>query len=238
MIYSLWLNVLVEKLDKMTLEQNIKGICSKFGLDFNEFLKDFEVDHVMEMSLFDLEAVCEEYEIDLHTLLFKAVFFEASLKKKLKNIKLLILDVDGVMTDGGILYTASGDELKKFNTKDGMGILKLSETDIELGIISSGFSSEIVQKRADMLRIQNCYVGREAKLSILQSWITDKGLKLNQVAMIGDDINDKELMSRIGLAACPADAIDEIKSISHVILKRKGGEGCIREFIDNYLQKG
>ena len=97
----------------MTLEQNIKGMCSKFGLDFNEFLKDFEVDHVMEMSLFDLEAICEEYKIDLHTLLFKAVFFEASLKKKLENIKLLILDVDGVMTDGGMLFTAQGDELKK-----------------------------------------------------------------------------------------------------------------------------
>ena len=222
----------------MTLEQNIKGICSKFGLDFNDFLKDFEVDHVMEMSLFDLEAICEEYEIDMHTLLFKAIFLEASLKKKLKNIKLLIFDVDGVMTDGGMLFTAKGDELKKFNTKDGMGILKLQDTDIQLGIISSGFSSEIVKKRAQMLRIENCYVGREAKMSILQSWVSEKGLTLDQVAMIGDDINDKELMSSIGLAACPADAVDEIKSISHVVLKHKGGEGCIREFIDNYLQKG
>ena len=69
----------------MTLEQNIKGICSKFGLDFNDFLGDLEVDHVMELSLFDLEAICEEYEIDLHTLLFKAVYFEASLKQKIKS---------------------------------------------------------------------------------------------------------------------------------------------------------
>ena len=84
----------------MTLEQNIKGLCSKFGLNFNDFLQDLEVDHVMEMSLFDLEAICEEYEIDLQTLLFKAVYFEASLEKKIKKIKLLILDVDGVMTDG------------------------------------------------------------------------------------------------------------------------------------------
>lgn len=222
----------------MTLEQNIRGICSKFGLDFNEFLKDFEVDHVMEMSLFDLEAICEEYEIDMHTLLFKAVFLENSLKNKLEKIRFLILDVDGVMTDGGMLFTANGDELKKFNTKDGMGILKLRGTEIELGIISSGFSSEIVQKRAEMLHIQNCYVGREAKMSILESWITEKELTLEQVAMIGDDINDKEVMSRIGMAVCPADAIDEIKSISHVVLKNKGGEGCIREFIDNYLQRG
>ena len=222
----------------MTLEQNIKGICSKFGLDFNEFLKDFEVDHVMEMSLFDLEAICEEYEIDLHTLLFKAVFLESSLKEKLEKIKLLILDVDGVMTDGGMTFTAKGDELKRFNTKDGMGILKLRNTEIEMGIISSGFSSDIVEKRAKMLDIENCYVGREAKMSILQSWIIEKGLNLEQVAMIGDDINDREVMIGVGLAVCPADAIDEIKSISHIVLKNKGGDGCVREFIDNYLQIG
>ena len=222
----------------MTLEQNIKGICSKYGLDFNEFLKDFEVDHVMEMSLFDLEAICEEYEIDLHTLLFKAVFLETSLKEKLKKIKLLILDVDGVMTDGGMTFTAKGDELKRFNTKDGMGILKLRDTEIELGIISSGFSSEIVEKRAKMLGIKNCYVGTQTKISILQSWIIEKGLNLEQVAMIGDDINDKEVMAAVGIAVCPADAIDDIKAISHVVLKRRGGQGCIREFIDNYLQIG
>ncbi|MBG39516.1 MAG: 3-deoxy-D-manno-octulosonate 8-phosphate phosphatase [Cryomorphaceae bacterium] len=222
----------------MTLEQNIKGICSKFGLDFNEFLKDFEVDHVMEMSLFDLEAICEEYEIDLHTLLFKAVFLESSLKEKLEKIKLLILDVDGVMTDGGMTFTAKGDELKRFNTKDGMGILKLRNTEIEMGIISSGFSSDIVEKRAKMLDIENCYVGREAKMSILQSWIIEKGLNLEQVAMIGDDINDREVMIGVGLAVCPADAVDEIKSISHIVLKNKGGDGCVREFIDNYLQIG
>lgn len=220
----------------MTLEQNIKGLCSKFGLNFNDFLQDLEVDHVMEMSLFDLEAICEEYEIDLQTLLFKAVYFEASLEKKIKKIKLLILDVDGVMTDGGMLYTAQGDEMKKFNTKDGMGIMKLRDTSIEVGIISSGFSSEIVKKRAEMLGIKNCYVGRESKMTILNSWMEEKGLKADEVAMIGDDINDKEIMTQIGLSACPADAVNEIKSISQIILKHKGGEGCIREFIENYLQ--
>ena len=220
----------------MTLEQNIKGLCSKFGLNFNDFLQDLEVDHVMEMSLFDLEAICEEYEIDLQTLLFKAVYFEASLEKKIKKIKLLILDVDGVMTDGGMLFTTQGDEMKKFNTKDGMGIIKLRDTSIQVGIISSGFSSEIVKKRAEMLGIKNCYVGRESKMTILNSWMEEKGLKADEVAMIGDDINDKEIMTQIGLSACPADAVNEIKSISQIILKHKGGEGCIREFIENYLQ--
>lgn len=222
----------------MTLEQNIKGICSKFGLDFNEFLKDLEVDHVMEMSLFDLEAICEEYEVDLHALLFKSLFFEVSLKAKIKKIKLLILDVDGVMTDGGMLYTAQGDEMKKFNTKDGIGIMKLRNTAIEIGIISSGFSSEIVEKRAEMLGIQNCYVGRSPKMTVLHEWMKEKGLKADEVAMIGDDVNDHELMSNVGLTACPADAVNEIKSIAHVVLKHKGGEGCIREFIENYLQIG
>lgn len=221
----------------MTLEQNIKGICSKFGLNFNDFLSDLEVDHVMELSLFDLEAICEEYEIDLHTLLFKAVYFEASLKQKIKKIKLLILDVDGVMTDGGMYFTAKGDEIKKFNTKDGMGILKLRESSIELGIISSGFSAEIVQKRAEMLGVKHCYVGRDSKMSVLNTWIEEKELTLDQVAMIGDDINDMELMSSVGLSACPADSVNNIKSISHVILKQKGGQGCVREFIENYLQK-
>ncbi|MEJ6504985.1 MAG: HAD hydrolase family protein [Crocinitomicaceae bacterium] len=220
----------------MTLEQNIKGLCSKFGLNFNDFLQDLEVDHVMEMSLFDLEAICEEYEIDLQTLLFKAVYFEASLEKKIKKIKLLILDVDGVMTDGGMLFTTQGDEMKKFNTKDGMGIIKLRDTSIQVGIISSGFSSEIVKKRAEMLGIKNCYVGRESKMTILNSWMEEKGLEADEVAMIGDDINDKEIMTQIGLSACPADAVNEIKSISQIILKHKGGEGCIREFIENYLQ--
>ena len=220
----------------MTLEQNIKGICSKFGLNFNDFLQDLEVDHVMEMSLFDLEAICEEYEIDLQTILFKAVYFEAALEKKIKKIKLLILDVDGVMTDGGMLFSAKGDEMKKFNTKDGMGILKLRDSSIEVGIISSGFSAEIVNKRAEMLGIKNCYVGRESKMDILNGWMKDKGLKADEVAMIGDDINDLEIMKSIGLSACPSDAVNEIKSIAQVILKHRGGEGCVREFIENYLK--
>jgi 3-deoxy-D-manno-octulosonate 8-phosphate phosphatase (KDO 8-P phosphatase) len=75
-------------------------------------------------------------------------------------------------------------------------------------------------------------------MSVLQTWIKEKDLSLNEIAMIGDDINDKEVMSNVGLSACPANAVNEIKSIAHVILKHKGGEGCIREFIENYLQKG
>ena len=143
----------------MNLEKNIKGLCSKNGIHFQDFLSDFGVDHVHELSVFDLEAICEEYEIPMQTMFFKSIALESDLLNKIQKIKLIILDVDGVMTDGGMFFTANGDEQKKFNTKDGMGILHSSKKGIEIGIISSGFSDQIVKKRAEMLGIKNCYVG-------------------------------------------------------------------------------
>ena len=144
----------------MNLEQNIKGLCSKHGIHFQDFLGDFEIDSVHELSLFDLEAICDEYDISLESLLFKSLIIESELQKKLEHIKLLILDVDGVMTDGGMSFTANGDEQKKFNTKDGMGIMKAMKNGLQIGIISSGFSDKIVKTRATMLGIDKCHVGR------------------------------------------------------------------------------
>ena len=219
----------------MNLEKNLKGLCSKNGIHFQDFLSDFDVDHVHELSLFDLEAICEEYEIPIQSLLFKPIALESDLLNKIQKIKLIILDVDGVMTDGGMFFTANGDEQKKFNTKDGMGILQCVKKGIEIGIISSGFSDEIVKKRAQMLGIQNCYVGRGAKIDILNQWIQEKKLSYEAVAMIGDDINDLDVINKVGFSACPSDSVNEIKSICDVILQRKGGTGCVREFIDEYL---
>jgi 3-deoxy-D-manno-octulosonate 8-phosphate phosphatase (KDO 8-P phosphatase) len=88
----------------MQLEQNIKGLCSKFGIDFDDFLNDLDVENVHELTVYDLEAVCEEYEIDLQALLFKPLFKPELYKKKLSEIKFLILDVDGVMTDGECIF--------------------------------------------------------------------------------------------------------------------------------------
>ena len=219
----------------MNLEQNIKGLCSKHGIHFQDFLSDFEIDSVHELSIFDLEAICEEYEVTLESLLFKSVMIENDLQKKIKKIKLLILDVDGVMTDGGMFFTANGDEHKKFNTKDGMGIMKAIKNGLNIGIISSGFSDQIVKKRADMLGIKKCYVGRESKIDILKNWMDEDSISFEEIAMIGDDVNDLTIMKNIGVSACPSDAVIEIKSFCNIILQKKGGEGCIREFLDQYI---
>ena len=219
----------------MHLEQNIKGLCAKFGVDFNEFLNDLNADNVLELSMFDLQAICEEYEVDLLSLLFKPMFKPALFREKLAQIKLLILDVDGVLTDGGMYVSENGDQQKRFHTHDGMALLHLAKMGVEVGIISSGFTSQIVQSRAALLGIQKCYVGREPKMQILQQWCTEMGIELSQVAIIGDDINDLEIMKNVGLAVCPANAVSIVKSNCHIILAKKGGDGCVREFIDTYL---
>lgn len=218
------------------LEQNTKGICRKFGLDFNELLTDFQVDSIFELGIADLEAFSDEYEIDLQSLLFKPLFKTDELKLKLANIKMLILDVDGVMTDGGMYFAASGDQFKKFNTKDGMGIIHLVKKGFHVGIISAGFIDVGVSDRAKMLGIQHCYVGREPKINILNKWCEELKISLDEVAMIGDDINDLEIMQQIGFKACPKDAVEVIKKEVDLILSKRGGEGCVREFIDNYLE--
>ena len=198
-------------------------------------MEDMEVDHVNELSLYDLEAICEEYNLDLYSLLFKPMFIETKVLAKLKNIKLLVLDVDGVMTDGGMFYTESGDQFKKYNTKDGMGIQQLVKKNFQIAIISSGFKVEMVRARAELLGIQNCYVGREPKLGILKNLCNELNIELKNVALIGDDINDLEMIENIGFSACPSDAVQLVKKQADLVLSTKGGHGCVREFIDSWL---
>lgn len=221
----------------MYLEQNIKGLCARNGIEFDEFLSDLDAENVSELTVFDLEAISEEYEVDLLSLLFKPMFRSDLFAKKLEKIKLLVLDVDGVMTDAGMYYTENGDQIKKYNAKDGMAIQHLVKSGFHLAIISSGYKAEMVKARAELLGIQFCYVGREPKLDILQKHCEELGLKLENVAIIGDDINDLEVFRKVGFTACPSDAVLVIKSHSDVILSKKGGEGCVREFVDAYLLK-
>lgn len=221
----------------MYLEGNIKGLCSKFGLDYEEFLSELDVEHALELSVYDLEAIAEEYDVDLNALIFKNVFKTNDLAAKISKIKLLILDVDGVMTDGGMYFTESGDQFKKFNTKDGMAIIHLTNSDFQVGIISSGFKGEAVQKRAEMLGIQHCTVSRAPKIETLKGICDSLNIGLENVAMIGDDINDLEVMKNCGIAACPKNAVGSVKNETDIILSLNGGEGCVREFIDQYLLK-
>jgi 3-deoxy-D-manno-octulosonate 8-phosphate phosphatase (KDO 8-P phosphatase) len=218
------------------LEQNIKGLCSKHGIDFYEFLSDFNVENVSELPLVEIETIAEEYEIDLQALIFSPIFDILLISSKLKNIKLLILDVDGVMTDAGMYYTENGDQMKKFNAKDGMGIMNLKKSGIQIGIISSGFYGESIKKRAEILGIELCHVGRDEKLDILNSWCQKLNISLSEVAMIGDDLNDLAVMKQIGFSCCPSDAHRIIKSHVDLILTKKGGSGCVRELIDNYFR--
>jgi YrbI family 3-deoxy-D-manno-octulosonate 8-phosphate phosphatase len=221
----------------MLLELNIKGLCKTNGIEFDDFLADLDAENVFELSIYDLEAICEEYEIDLQALLFKPLFSQASLDKKIKGLKMLILDVDGVLTDGGMYVSEKGDQMKRYHTQDGLALLNLSKAgQLQLGIISSGFTEHMVQDRAALLGIEHVYVGREPKLDILNNWCTQLGYSLDEVAIIGDDLNDLPVMQAVGLAVCPASAVSKVKSAADIILSRKGGDACVREFIDNYLQ--
>lgn len=157
------------------------------------------------------------------------------LKEKLENIKLLILDVDGTLTDGGIYITDQGQQFKKYNAKDGLGIMIAQKEGIEVGIISHSRSVEMVEKRAEMVGIKYCYVGREPKAEILAQWCKENNWKQEEVAFIGDDLNDLDIMEQVGVTACPSDAVDKVKELVDVVLAKKGGEGCVREFIDLYL---
>ena len=219
----------------MNIERNLKVLCSKAGVDYDQLLSDLGVESAYELTVYDIQTIGEEYGVDMQTLMFHSVGLNAHMKAKLKKIKLLVLDVDGVMTDGGMYFTENGDQIKKYNTKDGLAIMQSIKDGLQVAIISSGFAAGMVQKRADMLGIQHCIVTREKKIDILRNLMIEMKLDFDQVAMVGDDINDLEVMKSIGIAACPKDAVPAIKSISHIHLEKKGGEGCIREFLDQYL---
>jgi len=148
------------------------------------------------------------------------------------NIKFLVLDVDGTLTDGGVYISESGEEMKKFNAKDGMGIVQLIKSGIEVGFISGAVSSKIIKQRASMLKVKYFYSGGVDKVEILSQWLDELDLSFNEVAYIGDDINDIKIMTKVGLSAVPADALGELKNIANIVLEKRGGNACVREFID------
>lgn len=150
------------------------------------------------------------------------------------NIKLFITDIDGTLTDGGMYYSENGDELKKFNTRDGMGFQILREAGIKTAIITSE-NRLLNQRRAEKLNIDYIRQGKTngGKVVVAQKIAQELGITMREVAYIGDDINCIDLLSIVGLAACPADACPEVKSIPGIsVLSRKGGEGCVREWVD------
>ena len=148
---------------------------------------------------------------------------------------MLILDVDGTMTDNGIYIDENGIESKRYNAKDGVGIYELIKKEIKIGIISHSERGDGIKSRASYLGINHCYVGNDPKEKILLKWIEEEKIKLEDVAFIGDDINDMSIINIVGFSSCPSDASNPIKEKVSLILKTKGGYGCVWEFSDLYL---
>jgi 3-deoxy-D-manno-octulosonate 8-phosphate phosphatase (KDO 8-P phosphatase) len=154
-----------------------------------------------------------------------------SLLPRLKKIKLLATDVDGVLTDSGMYYSENGDEMKKFSTRDGMGLVLLRKAGYTIAIITSE-DTRIVERRAAKLKITDLFQGARDKVASMEILMKRHSLVWDQVAYIGDDVNDLEVMKRVGFAATPADGTDQNKKIAHYITKKNGGGGCVREICD------
>jgi len=155
---------------------------------------------------------------------------------KAKIIRLVLTDVDGVLTDAGVYYGADGEVLKRFNMKDGMGVERLKTLcNIETGIIT-GELSPSVAKRAEKLKITELHLGIKNKMEVLTKILQTKNLQLSQVAYIGDDLNDLEVLTNVGLSACPFDAFDTVKQNVHYICSLNGGQACFRQFAELIIE--
>ena len=151
-------------------------------------------------------------------------------------IKLIILDVDGTLTDGGIYYSDQGVEIKRFNVKDGLGINCAMKHGIRFAIIT-GRESNIVMRRASELGITDIYQAVHNKVEALMSIMAKYRITPDEVAYVGDDLNDLNVMEKIGLAMCPSDATEEVKRISKFVSSKKGGDGAVRECIEFVLKQ-
>ncbi|TKB26258.1 3-deoxy-D-manno-octulosonate 8-phosphate phosphatase [Desulfopila sp. IMCC35006] len=150
---------------------------------------------------------------------------------KAREIKLLLLDVDGVLTDGTLLYTGSGEESKSFNTQDGFGLRLLGEAGVDTGVITAR-QSEVVARRTKELNMRFIYQGVGNKNDAFREIMRVSGLKPFQIAYMGDDWLDLVLLQQVGLAIAPANAVPEVQEIVHFITERPGGGGAVRDACD------
>ena len=151
-------------------------------------------------------------------------------------IKLVLLDVDGTLTDGGIYRGNNGEELKRFNVKDGYAIVNAQKLGIEFGIIT-GRKSELVEIRAKELKIKYLYQGISEKTVILEEIMKKTGLTKEEIAYMGDDLNDVLIMKQVGLSGAPKDAVNEVIQIADFISEKNGGSGAVRAFVEHILKK-
>ena len=152
-----------------------------------------------------------------------------------KEVQLLLLDVDGVLTDGTITYTHGGDELKGFNTQDGFGLGLLREAGVDVGLITAR-TSEAVTRRASDLRIKYVFQGARDKNNVYEDILVQSGLRPIQTAYMGDDWLDLHLLGRVGFAAAPSNAVPEVLQRVHYVTSRSGGKGAVREVCELILE--
>lgn len=169
------------------------------------------------------------------------LIIEALMKKngiiasmEIPQIKLFLTDCDGCLTDGGMYYSEHGDELKKFNTKDGMGFALLKKKGILTGMVTSE-SVALNRRRAEKLKLDIVETGCKEKFATIKRICAERAISIQNVCYIGDDINDVETIKNVGYGCCPADAIPEVKLVAKYITTAKGGEGAVREVVEHII---
>lgn len=153
----------------------------------------------------------------------------------LKKIRLIVLDVDGTLTDGGVYYDSQGNEMKRFDVKDGLGIVVAVAAGLEFAIIT-GRNSPMVERRARELGIAHLVQGAQKKVPALLALAQTCGLELEEIGYIGDDLNDLRAMKLVGFRACPADAAAEIREIADFVADHDGGHGAVRDCLQHLLE--
>lgn len=159
----------------------------------------------------------------------------SSLKAKLQNISAFMLDVDGVLSDGMVLTLPDGEQVRRMNIKDGYALQHAIKKGYHISIISGG-TSESVRKRLNTLGITEVNLGCKNKIAVFEKLKEQFSLRTEQILYMGDDIPDYQVMQKVGFAACPKDAAAEIKEISDYISPKKGGEGCVRDVLEQVLR--
>ena len=151
-------------------------------------------------------------------------------------IELIVLDVDGTLTDGKIIYSSSGEELKNFDVKDGLAIASWTKMYNKKVAIITGRNSNLVQKRAEELGVTHIFQGIHNKDEVLENILKEENISWDEVAGIGDDLNDYKMLQKVGLSFCVADAVDDIKSSVDIVTKANGGYGAVREMVEYILK--
>jgi 3-deoxy-D-manno-octulosonate 8-phosphate phosphatase (KDO 8-P phosphatase) len=159
-----------------------------------------------------------------------------SVTARARKIRMVLLDVDGVLTDGGLYYTAEGHELKRFHAHDGYGIQRGRESGLTFGIIS-GRTTPIVDARARVLKIEDVIQGADDKLAAMRDIQRRRGFSDEEFAFIGDDLFDIPLLRTVGLSAAPPNALKEVRRSVHYVTRAAGGEGAVRDFVDLILAR-